>query len=65
MLPDESGAPTFVCVRCGRALNGRDADEDPRGDQGRPIGGECERERDFIDFEVAIEEASRDDEVDG
>ena len=65
MLPDEPGTPTFVCVRCGRALNGRDADEDPQGDQGRPICGECARERDFIDFEVAMQETSHDDEVDG
>ena len=35
------------CARCGRALDG-DRDEDPIGDEGRPICGERARERDFF-----------------
>ena len=35
-----------VCATCGAVLNG-DPDEDPTGDAGRPICGECERSRNF------------------
>ena len=35
------------CATCDRILGG-DADEDPTGDAGRPICGECARERDFF-----------------
>ncbi len=40
------------CATCGRALVG-DPDEDPTGDAGRPICGECERERDFFAMDIA------------
>ena len=63
MLPDD--AASFACVRCGRFLTGQDTDEDPGGDQGHPLCGECARERDFIDFEIEVQEADRDDEIDG
>ena len=46
------------CVTCGRVLNG-DPDEDPTGDVGMPICGECYRERDFFLMEAA------DGELDG
>ena len=46
------------CATCGRVLNG-DPDEDPAGDAGRPICGECCRERDFFVLDVA------DGELDG
>ncbi len=40
------------CATCGRALNG-DLDEDASGDGGRPVCGECSRERDFFVIDVA------------
>ena len=40
------------CATCGRALDG-DRDEDPTGDAGRPICGECARERDFFVLDQA------------
>jgi hypothetical protein len=46
------------CATCGRALVG-DPDEDPTGDDGRPICGECSRERDFFVMDIA------DGELDG
>lgn len=46
------------CATCGRALVG-DADEDPTGDAGQPICGECARERDFFVLDIA------DGELDG
>lgn len=42
----------LVCATCGRALDG-DRDEDPTGDAGRPICGECARERDFFVMDVS------------
>jgi hypothetical protein len=39
------------CATCGRALDG-DPDEDPTGDAGRPICGECERERNFVAMDM-------------
>ena len=50
------------CVTCGRALNG-DPDEDPTGDVGQPICGECYRERDFFVMDAADGEI--DGEIDG
>jgi hypothetical protein len=41
----------LVCVTCGRALDG-DPDEDPTGDAGMPICGECARERDFLSIDI-------------
>jgi hypothetical protein len=56
---DESDLDGFVvvdvvlrCATCGRALVG-DPDEDPTGDAGRPICGECERERNFFAMDYA------------
>lgn len=43
--------PLF-CATCDRALDG-DRDEDPTGDVGRPICGECARERDFFVMDVS------------
>lgn len=48
----------LLCATCGRALSG-DPDQDPTGDAGDPICGECERERDFLVLDVA------DGELDG
>jgi hypothetical protein len=39
------------CATCGRELDG-DPDENPTGDAGRPICGECARENDFIVFDM-------------
>ena len=50
------GAP--LCATCGRALDG-DRDEELTGDAGRPICGECARERDFFVIDLA------DGELDG
>lgn len=47
------------CATCGRALEGDDPDEDPTGDDGRPICGECDRERNFFVDDLA------DGELDG
>jgi hypothetical protein len=48
----------LTCATCDRALDG-DPDEDPTGNAGRPICGECARERDFFVMDVA------DGELDG
>jgi len=40
------------CATCGHALSG-DPDEEVAGDAGRPICGECARERDFFDLDIA------------
>lgn len=40
------------CATCHQALDG-DPDEDPTGDAGLPICGECERAR---NFDVEVEE---------
>ena len=47
-----------LCMTCGRALDG-DPDEDPSGDAGQPICGECARERDLFVMDIA------DGELDG
>jgi hypothetical protein len=41
-----------ICVSCGHALGG-DPDEDPTGDAGLPICGECARSRDFFVLDIA------------
>ncbi len=46
------------CATCDRELDG-DPDEDPTGDAGLPICGECARERDFFAMDAA------DGELDG
>ena len=48
-----------TCATCGRALDGEDPDEDPTGDDGQPICGGCERERNFFVDDLA------DGELDG
>jgi hypothetical protein len=47
------------CANCGSPLNG-DPDEDPTGDAGMPICGNCARERDWFDIEV-FEDGSQGD----
>lgn len=37
----------LVCATCGSVLIGDDPDEDPAGDAGLPICGECARARHF------------------
>ena len=56
--PDE----VVICATCGTALDGLDRDEDPTGDRGRPICGNCDRERNFFDMDSADREL--DDEID-
>ena len=46
------------CATCARVLDG-DLDEDPTGDAGEPICGECARERDRFVLDLA------DGELDG
>jgi len=41
-----------ACASCGRLLLGLDPEDEPDGDAGQPICGECNRERNF----AAIEE---------
>jgi hypothetical protein len=48
MPPD----PALVCERCGHVVDGVDPDDEVDS-LGRPICGECARERDSIDFEIA------------
>ena len=55
----------LACATCGRALTG-DPDEDPTGDAGQPICGECARERDFFVMDIAdgVEDGQRDPDSD-
>jgi hypothetical protein len=39
------------CASCGGPLTG-DPDEDPTGDAGKPICGNCARERDWFDIDI-------------
>ena len=55
------GTKALVCATCGAALDG-DPEEDPTGDSGRPICGECARSRDFLALDVA--DGSPDDHID-
>ena len=59
---DALGDGVWHCATCDRALDG-DPDEDPTGDAGRPICGECSRERDFFVLDVA--DGTLDGEIDG
>ena len=43
---------TLFCAACGTPLTG-DPDEDPSGDAGMPICGNCARERDFFVMDIA------------
>jgi hypothetical protein len=51
----------IICATCGHALIG-DPDEDPTGDAGMAICGECSRERDFFAMDVA--DGTLDGEID-
>jgi hypothetical protein len=42
------------CAICGRTLDG-DPDDDPNGDAGQPICGECRRDRESEDDFVLID----------
>ena len=42
----------LFCAACGTPLTG-DPDEDPTGDAGMPICGNCARERDFFVMDIA------------
>ena len=42
------------CATCGRALGG-DPEDDPTGDAGQPICGECKRDREREDDFVLID----------
>ena len=48
-MTDEVGS--VRCVICWRELDG-DPDEDPFGEDGRPICGECSRSRDFLALDI-------------
>ncbi len=55
----DPSAGSLRCATCGDALNG-DPDEDPTGDAGQPICGECERSRNFdSDLQLMPEEDRR------
>ena len=41
----------LFCASCGSPLTG-DPDEDPTGDNGMPICGNCAREVDFMDIDM-------------
>lgn len=45
---DEATPPSqpLRCATCGKAL-GHDREDEPRGDAGKPICGECNRTRNF------------------
>jgi hypothetical protein len=49
VMTDEA---SLACAACGRGLDA-DPDEDPAGDAGLPICGECARERDFFVMDAA------------
>jgi hypothetical protein len=51
--------PILFCATCGAALSG-DPDEDPTGDAGQPICGECERNRNL--FAMDMEDGELDDD---
>ena len=51
---------TVTCATCGVPLDG-DPDEDPTGDAGLPICGECERNRDFLALDMLDGDLDDDD----
>jgi hypothetical protein len=53
--------PVLRCATCGRVLGG-DPEDEPRGDAGRPICGECDRARDFEVLDAA--DGEQDDRID-
>ena len=48
----DGGAPVLRCATCGKALGG-DPEDEPAGDAGEPICGECDRARDFDALDAA------------
>jgi hypothetical protein len=56
---DDHASELVACTTCGRALDGLDLDEDEVADTGLSICGECARERDCFDLDLA------DGELDG
>jgi len=48
----DRGTPVLHCATCGRAL-GADPEDEPTGDAGEPICGECDRARDFDALDAA------------
>jgi hypothetical protein len=54
---DDPNQP-FECATCGRALDG-DPDDDPLGENGQPLCGECNRAR---NFDVELKGLSDDDD---
>jgi hypothetical protein len=63
MVGDENWLDAELrCATCGRALNGH-SDEDPTGDVGQPICGQCVRDREG-DFDLFLMDAA-DGELDG
>jgi hypothetical protein len=54
--------PILFCATCRAVLSG-DPDEDPTGDAGQPICGECERNRNF--FALDMEDGELDDDWNG
>jgi len=41
----------YICASCGSQLTG-DPDEDPTGDNGMPICGNCAREATYFDLDL-------------
>ena len=60
MATDPARSTPLLCSRCGRPLDGVDPDEEPVSADGRPMCGECVREREFIDQEVEMQQADDD-----
>jgi hypothetical protein len=52
---DERMDEILICASCGKPL-GFDPDDDPAGDAGQPICGECDRARNF-DAELEVLDA--------
>lgn len=54
--------PILICASCSTLLTGSDPDEDPTGDAGMPICGNCAREREFfvMDMVDGVEDGNMD-----
>ena len=48
----DPGTPVICCATCGTPL-GADREDEPTGDAGQPICGECDRQRDFDALDMA------------
>ncbi len=55
--------PILFCMACSTPLHG-DPDEDPTGEAGMPICGNCARERAWFDIEMGLTEHVLDDDMD-